>query len=68
MRGPFDSAGRLLLLGGVNDRNPSLLPRLALALLRSFADGELPLFGGVNERNPSLFPRFALLFAGPFVG
>ena len=62
-------------LGGLNDRNLSLLPRFTLLLLRSFAEGALPLFvgaalplfGGVNGRNPSLFPRFALLFAGRLV-
>lgn len=53
-----------VLFGGVNDRNPSLLPRFALL----FAAGELPLFGGVNERNPSLFPRLAFVFAGLFPG
>ena len=63
-------------LGGLNDRNPSLLPRFTLLLLRSlaegvlllFADGLLLLFGGVKERNPSLFPRFGFVFAGLFPG
>lgn len=60
MRGLFDSAGRLLLLGGVNDRKP---PRFAVEgdsferpMFELFVcAGRLLLLGGLKARKP---PRF----------